>query len=130
LLYRPLALPCTSLRVACDPPATPRLLRGRNKETPLAGSESQRGLTKTARERFDRQLAEKLPDIFTALFEAGTKEKDTAALSLLVNRAVPDGIPARLSGPSYHSSDDKEKSGTPSGRRQNWDHVRTQRGSC
>ena len=52
-------------------------------------------LTKTARERFDRQLADKLPDIFTALFEAGTKEKDTAALSLLVNRAVPvrKGVP-------------------------------------
>ena len=64
-------------------------------------------LTKTARERFDRQLAEKLPDIFTALFEAGTKEKDTAALSLLVNRAVPvrKGVPVNfktrpLSNPS------------------------------
>jgi len=55
-------------------------------------------LTKTARERFDRQLAEKLPDIFTALFEAGTKEKDTAALSLLVNRAVPvrEGVPVNF----------------------------------
>ena len=55
-------------------------------------------LTKTARERFDRQLAEKLPDIFTALFEAGTKEKDTAALSLLVNRAVPvrKGVPVNF----------------------------------
>jgi hypothetical protein len=30
-------------------------------------------LTKTARERFDRQLAEKLPDIFMALFEAGER---------------------------------------------------------
>src|SRR3954471_16088998 len=39
-------------------------------------------LTKTARERFDSQLAEKLPDIFTALFEAGTKDKDTAACHL------------------------------------------------
>src|SRR3954454_19133308 len=64
-------------------------------------------LTKTARERFDRQLAEKLPDIFTPLFEAGTKEKDTAALSLLVNRAVPvrKGVPVNfktrpLSNPS------------------------------
>ena len=64
-------------------------------------------LTKTARERFDRQLADKLPDIFTALFEAGTKEKDTAALSLLVNRAVPvrKGVPVNfktrpLSNPS------------------------------
>jgi hypothetical protein len=64
-------------------------------------------LTKTAREHFDRQLAEKLPDIFTALFEAGTKEKDTAALSLLVNRAVPvrKGVPVNfktrpLSNPS------------------------------
>ena len=64
-------------------------------------------LTKTARERFDRQLAEKLPDIFTALFEAGTKDKDTAALSLLVNRAVPvrKGVPVNfktrpLSNPS------------------------------
>ena len=54
-----------------------------------------------------RQLAEKLPDIFTALFEAGTKEKDTAALSLLVNRAVPvrKGVPVNfktrpLSNPS------------------------------
>ena len=55
-------------------------------------------LTKTARGRFDRQLAEKLPDIFTALFEAGTKEKDTAALSLLVNRAVPvrKGVPVNF----------------------------------
>src|SRR5215211_6054974 len=55
-------------------------------------------LTKTAREHFDRQLAEKLPDIFTALFEAGTKEKDTAALSLLVNRAVPvrKGVPVNF----------------------------------
>ena len=55
-------------------------------------------LTKTARERFDRQLAEKLPDIFTALFEAGTKEKNTAALSLLVNRAVPvrKGVPVNF----------------------------------
>ena len=55
-------------------------------------------LTKTARERFDRQLAEKLPDIFTALFEAGTKDKDTAALSLLVNRAVPvrKGVPVNF----------------------------------
>ena len=55
-------------------------------------------LTKTARERFDRQPAEKLPDIFTALFEAGTKEKDTAALSLLVNRAVPvrKGVPVNF----------------------------------
>ena len=64
-------------------------------------------LTKTAREHFDRQLAEKLPDIFTALFEAGTKDKDTAALSLLVNRAVPvrKGVPVNfktrpLSNPS------------------------------
>ena len=46
-------------------------------------------LTKAARERFDRQLAEKLPDIFTALFEAGTQDRDTQALSLLVQRAVP-----------------------------------------
>ena len=55
-------------------------------------------LTKTARESFDRQLAERLPDIFTALFEAGTKEKDTAALSLLVNRAVPvrKGVPVNF----------------------------------
>ena len=55
-------------------------------------------LTKTAREHFDRQLAEKLPDIFTALFEAGTKGKDTAALSLLVNRAVPvrKGVPVNF----------------------------------
>ena len=53
---------------------------------------------KTARERFDRQLGGKLPDIFTALFEAGTKEKDTAALSLLVNRAVPvrKGVPVNF----------------------------------
>ena len=64
-------------------------------------------LTKTARERFDRQLAEKLPDIFMALLEAGTKDKDTAALSLLVNRAVPvrKGVPVNfktrpLSNPS------------------------------
>jgi hypothetical protein len=46
-------------------------------------------LTKAARERFDRQLAERLPDIFTALFEAGTQDRDTQALSLLVQRAVP-----------------------------------------
>ena len=53
-------------------------------------------LTKTARECFDRQLAEKLPDIFTALFEAGTKEKDTAALSLPVHFAFgsADILPA------------------------------------
>ena len=64
-------------------------------------------LTKTAREHFDRQLAEKLPDTFTALFEARTKEKDTAALSVLVNRAVPvrTGVPVNfktrpLSNPS------------------------------
>src|SRR3954447_14701856 len=64
-------------------------------------------VTKTARERFDRQLADKLPDIFTALFEAGTKDKDTQALSLLVNRAVPvrKGVPVNfktrpLSNPS------------------------------
>jgi hypothetical protein len=61
-------------------------------------------LTKTARERFDRQLAEKLPDIFTALFEAGTKDKDTAALSLLVNRAVPvrKGVPVNF--PNHYVS--------------------------
>jgi hypothetical protein len=55
-------------------------------------------LTKTARERFDRQLAEKLPDLFTALFEAGTRDKDTAALSLLINRAVPvrKGVPVNF----------------------------------
>src|SRR3954462_2052163 len=55
-------------------------------------------LTKTAREHFDRQLADKLPDIFTALFEAGTQDKDTAALSLLVNRAVPvrKGVPVNF----------------------------------
>jgi len=46
-------------------------------------------LTKAARERFDRQLAENLDDVFKAILEVGTKEKDTAALSLLVNRAVP-----------------------------------------
>jgi hypothetical protein len=46
-------------------------------------------LTRAARERFDRQLAEGIDDIFKALFEAATKDKDTAALGLLVNRAVP-----------------------------------------
>ena len=46
-------------------------------------------LTKAGRERFDRQLAEKLDDFFKAILEVGTKDKDTAALSLLVNRAVP-----------------------------------------
>jgi hypothetical protein len=46
-------------------------------------------LTKAARERFDRQIAEGLDDIFKALLEAGTKDKDTHALSLLINRAVP-----------------------------------------
>src|SRR3954471_24482992 len=83
-------------------------------------------LTKTAREHFDRQLAEKLPDIFTALFEAGTKEKDTAALSLLVNRAVPvrKGVPVNfktrpLSNPNengpgiwYSSQTNNKKQGT------------------
>lgn len=55
-------------------------------------------LTKAARERFDRQLADKLSDIFTALFDAGTKDKDTQALSLLVNRAVPvrKGVPVNF----------------------------------
>jgi hypothetical protein len=55
-------------------------------------------LTKAARERFDRQLSEKLPDIFSALLEAGTQDKDTAALSLLVNRAVPvrKGVPVNF----------------------------------
>jgi hypothetical protein len=55
-------------------------------------------LTKAARERFDRQLADKLPDIFMALFDAGTKDKDTQALSLLVNRAVPvrKGVPVNF----------------------------------
>jgi hypothetical protein len=55
-------------------------------------------LTKAARDRFDQQLANKLPDIFTALFEAGTKDKDTQALSLLVNRAVPvrKGVPVNF----------------------------------
>jgi hypothetical protein len=55
-------------------------------------------LTKAARERFDRQLADKLSDIFTALFDAGTKGKDTSALSLLVNRAVPvrKGVPVNF----------------------------------
>jgi hypothetical protein len=55
-------------------------------------------LTKAARECFDRQLAEKLPDIFTALFEAGTKDKDTQALPLLVQRAVPlrKGVPVNF----------------------------------
>ena len=46
-------------------------------------------LTKAARERFDRQLALGIDDIFRALFEAATKDKDTGALALLVNRAVP-----------------------------------------
>jgi hypothetical protein len=46
-------------------------------------------LTRAARERFDRQLAEGIDDIFRALFEAGTKGKDTPALGLLVQRAVP-----------------------------------------
>jgi hypothetical protein len=46
-------------------------------------------LTKAARERFDRQIAEGLDDIFKALLEAGIKDKDTQALSLLINRAVP-----------------------------------------
>ena len=32
-------------------------------------------LTKTARERFDRQLAEKLPDIFTAQWSAPNEER-------------------------------------------------------
>ena len=55
-------------------------------------------LTKAARERFDRQLAERLPDIFTALFDAGTKDKDTQALSLLVQRASPlrKGVPVNF----------------------------------
>ena len=46
-------------------------------------------LTKAARERFDRQLAENLDDVFKAILEVGTKDKDTAALSLLVTRAIP-----------------------------------------
>src|SRR6476661_7412731 len=46
-------------------------------------------LTKAARERFDRQLADSIDDIFTALFAAATKDKDTGALALLINRAVP-----------------------------------------
>src|SRR4051812_24000057 len=55
-------------------------------------------LTKAARERFDRQLAEKLPDIFTALFDAGTRDKDTQALSLLIQRASPlrKGVPVNF----------------------------------
>jgi hypothetical protein len=50
-------------------------------------------LTKAARERFDRQLAEGL-----AWFAAGTMEKDTQALSLLVSRAVPirKGVPVNF----------------------------------
>jgi hypothetical protein len=55
-------------------------------------------LTKAARERFDRQLAEGLDDIFAAWFAAGTMEKDTQALSLLVSRAVPirKGVPVNF----------------------------------
>ena len=78
-------------------------------------------LTKTAREHFDRQLAGRGPDIFTALFEAGTKEKDTAALSLLVNRAVPvrkgvpvnfkpDHCPIQVNAPK-HSATSSQRSG-------------------
>ena len=53
-------------------------------------------LTKTAREHFDRQLAEKLPDIFTALFEAGTKAYSGVVATLgvgAIGRAhIPHGI--------------------------------------
>ncbi|MCC2676667.1 MAG: hypothetical protein K0R58_3614, partial [Ramlibacter sp.] len=64
-----------------------------------AAKAAQAARVAAARPRYkNRQLAEKLPDIFTALFEAGTKEKDTAALSLLVNRAVPvrKGVPVNF----------------------------------
>ena len=46
-------------------------------------------LSKAARERFEKQLATGLDDIFKAVFEAATKDKDASALALLVNRAVP-----------------------------------------
>jgi hypothetical protein len=52
-------------------------------------SRMRRRLTRAARERFDRQLAAGIDDIFRALFESGTKGKNTAALGLLVQRAVP-----------------------------------------
>src|SRR5215204_4043101 len=60
-------------------------------------------LTKAARERFDRQLAENLDDVFKAILEVGTKDRDTAALSLLVNRAVPIRRGAPLPSPPARS---------------------------
>ena len=67
--------------------ANPTVDRGRRLSNDKDGSRAFRSPTRR-----------KLPDIFTALFEAGTKEKDTAALSLLVNRAVPvrKGVPVNF----------------------------------
>ena len=72
-------------------------------------------LTKAARERFDRQLAENLDDVFKAILEVGTKDKDTAALSLLVTRAIPirrsDGY---LHRPHAHDATALQRSATSS----------------
>ena len=60
-------------------------------------------LTKAARERFDRQLAENLDDVFKAILEVGTKDKDTAALSLLVTARFRSGAERRLPSPPARS---------------------------
>ena len=59
-------------------------------------------LTKAARERFDRQLAENLDDVFKAILEVGTKDKDTVALSLSTAR-FRSGAERRLPSPHARS---------------------------
>ena len=72
--------------------APPRNKAGRPKSTTIA-------LTRRARERFDRKVAENIDALFEALFEAATEDGDVNAARLLIDRAIPSrrGAPVSFS---------------------------------
>ena len=56
-------------------------------------------LTRRARDRFDRKVAENIDALFEALFEAATEDGDVNAARLLIDRAIPSrrGAPVSFS---------------------------------
>src|SRR3954447_23977516 len=73
-------------------PAQPRNKAGRPKSPTIT-------LTRQARERFDRKVAENIDALFEALFEAATEDGDVNAARLLIDRAIPSrrGAPVSFS---------------------------------
>ena len=73
-------------------PAPPRNKAGRPKSTTIT-------LTRLARDRFDRKVAENIDALFEALFEAATEDGDVNAARLLIDRAIPSrrGAPVSFS---------------------------------